>query len=656
MKQNKRAFYTYLLGFSTNHGAVQRWTLTAAYRAEARKNMLEFLSLTSDQIHPDLNPTRIKRDQKDVLAVKETIISLFINPFEEMELISLSSGIIPTEKVTADLLDAELIGEGELVKFQKERLSDQNVNFYDTIKKLKLGTFTQLTAKSVKIKKSGKVAQFTAQSNIFGKIALIQQFRPLDLKEVFCYPLGPVPWALSTTSGELVKTNKSALLHHLEKGSTDTQIVRKPFASIIDGMALVRKIKPAGHTYSSFADQVLKVAVTSSVGAERIDIVFDVYRKNSIKNAERGNRESGKLQVKRVIGSQPIKQFVSFLSSNQNKMELIRFLVSRWQTNNPYETPIYVGSDESCHLLGGGPIQDLTCSQEEADTRILLHAKNISQSFRRVVIHTPDTDVFMIALGVSGDVDVDLYIKTGVQNKTRLINLSEVKELLNINNNSLGDINLTCKALLGLHGFTGCDTVSAFSGKGKVKPLKLMLKNQEFVNFFGAFGEEPDINDDRFAVCQKFVCELYGHKDSNTNNVRYKMYASKQGHLDPKAIPPCEDSLRLHTKRAAYQVHIWRKALEGHPNIPSPVGHGWDQNEEGDFVISWNTVNPAPDEILELMFCSCTKKCVAGLCPCVDNNLSCTDACVKQNCKNFREIDSDSVEESDEEDSSDDEY
>ena len=76
---------------------------------------------------------------------------------------------------------------------------------------------------------------------------------------------------------------------------------------------------------------------------------------------------------------------------------------------------------------------------------------------------------------------------------------------------------------------------------------------------------------------------------------------------------------------------------------------GWDQNEEGDFTILWNNVNPAPDEVLDMMFCTCTKKCERGSCPCVDNSLKCTDACTKQNCENFQdfELDNDDFEDED---------
>ena len=35
-----------------------------------------------------------------------------------------------------------------------------------------------------------------------------------------------------------------------------------------------------------------------------------------------------------------------------------------------------------------------------------------------------------------------------------------------------------CMALIGMHTYTGCDTVSAFAGKGKAKVLKLLIKDQ----------------------------------------------------------------------------------------------------------------------------------------------------------------------------------
>ena len=110
----------------------------------------------------------------------------------------------------------------------------------------------------------------------------MQQNKKVDLKDVFCYPLCPVPWALATSNKELMKTNKSKLKHELEKDVTTADNDLILFASIFEEVALVRMFKCTGLTCKEFADDLLKFAVARSFGAKRIDIVFDVYYGNSI--------------------------------------------------------------------------------------------------------------------------------------------------------------------------------------------------------------------------------------------------------------------------------------------------------------------------------------------------------------------------------------
>ena len=46
-----------------------------------------------------------------------------------------------------------------------------------------------------------------------------------------------------------------------------------------------------------------------------------------------------------------------------------------------------------------------------------------------------------------------------------------------------------CRALIGMHAFTGCDTVSAFAGKGKAKALKSLLSNKMDQDTFFKLGQ-----------------------------------------------------------------------------------------------------------------------------------------------------------------------
>ena len=188
--------------------------------------------------------------------------------------------------------------------FIENRVVDQTIDFYEPIKRLSLGKFSSL--KKFKVKTYNKVIQFSAQSDIFGKISLIQQNRKISLQEVFSYPSGPIPWTLAETNGELKKSSKAKIMHELEKGVTKVERVDAPFVPIFDGMALVRMVKCTGLTYNQFVHDLLKLVVAKSYESKRMDVVFDVYRENSIPNAERGNRSTGQIQFSVITGSAKI--------------------------------------------------------------------------------------------------------------------------------------------------------------------------------------------------------------------------------------------------------------------------------------------------------------------------------------------------------------
>ena len=68
------------------------------------------------------------------------------------------------------------------------------------------------------------------------------------------------------------------------------------------------------------------------------------------------------------------------------------------------------------------------------------------------------------------------------------------------------------KSLVGIHSCTGCDTVSSFNGRGKVKPLKLMVKHVEYIEAFAELGTSYRVSESLLEVLDKFVCHVYGSK------------------------------------------------------------------------------------------------------------------------------------------------
>ena len=80
-------------------------------------------------------------------------------------------------------------------------------------------------------------------------------------------------------------------------------------------------------THSQFATVLLKNVLPIGRDSSRIDVVFDVYLDNSIKDVERNRRSCGELKLQQIIPDAEIKQLALVLLSNDNKNKLIRFIV-----------------------------------------------------------------------------------------------------------------------------------------------------------------------------------------------------------------------------------------------------------------------------------------------------------------------------------------
>ena len=193
---------------------------------------------------------------------------------------------------------------------------------------------------------------------------------------------------------------------------------------------------------------------------------------------------------------------------------------------------------------------------------------------------------------------------------------------------------MVLKGIWRLHVFSGCDTVSAFCAKGKIKPLKILLKNREYMITFSGIDLTTDLTEGQLGALQEFVCDICGHKDTCTNELGFELHCSKQGKLEAKSIPPCLDGLKLHSRRATFLAFVWHQCLVPKPIFPSLLDHGWEMAEDK-IAIKRNTVKPAPEEVVRLMFCTCPRECVVETCPCIGNGLICTDACTKTGFGNY---------------------
>ena len=333
--------------------------------------------------------------------------------------------------------------------------------------------------------------------------------------EVLTYPLTPVPLSLCHIDGSMNKTPKSTLMKELEMSC----VLNNPKmvdVVIVDGMLFLLSDLPET---IGFVSRFILRKLSSSFSAKRIDIVFDKKVTPSIKDNERDIRAQGldRHTVYKISG--PVQKrptdFVGALRNNAFKQALIKFLVTSWKddanANIIQDLQIYATCGNQCFSfkIEGEKLRkveetSLKCLNEEADYRMLFHAKSRNVP-NTVVIRIAETEVLIITLcnlpKLYQGLKVWLEVGLTSNNTLRYINVNEIYQSLGYR---------LCRVLPGYHAFTGSDFTASFSRKGKVNPLKKLRKNAKSIKVFSELGDKETVGKKQIRDTEKFVCEMYG--------------------------------------------------------------------------------------------------------------------------------------------------
>ena len=290
-----------------------------------------------------MDKTRIEADEKAVQDVTNAIESM-INPFmnEHGELVHLSSGTIAPSEVAEDMKTMLQKGETAAVEFMKTHIIGAERNMHSTLKKTKLQTFSVVGKKVLSKSKEGELVAVKNSKTLFAKMLLIAKSRKLQMEEVLKYFLHPFPGSLATSEGDLVKTAKSKLLHKIEEdvpnASVDLPAVENK-AYILDAMAVLQTLPVIPEMFGELATKLLTMVLNAALfyKCKRLDFVCDQYPRQSIKNLERARRAASGVQVIRIYSEQQKapRQWKKFMSSGENKEELIKFIFNTWRKANP---------------------------------------------------------------------------------------------------------------------------------------------------------------------------------------------------------------------------------------------------------------------------------------------------------------------------------
>ena len=298
-------------------------------------------------------------------------------------------------------------------------MTNQNRYF---VKKNKL---LLLSSKIMAPKKKGQVAFLQDDCSLFSRLYIACQSRDGNLTEFFKYENQPWPPALYKL-GNLRDGNTSDLLHILE-GPDRVGYERPPVdAILLDGAVIVHMLSPGtAKTFQEYTDNVFIPYVRRQLeSTNRVDVIWDVYRVDSLKAEVRERRGAG-IRRRVLSASQIPRNWKSFLRVSENKSELFHFLAEEVSLIQVDGKEVYSTCGE--HVLTSPHREDCDllelCTHEEADTRIIVHlADAAQQGHRRVMVRTDDTDVVVLIVAHLHSLALaEVWVAFGLANHFRYI-------------------------------------------------------------------------------------------------------------------------------------------------------------------------------------------------------------------------------------------
>ena len=305
----------------------------------------------------------------------------------------------------------------------------------------------------------------------------------------------------------------------------------------------------------------------------------------------------------------------------ENKRSLTLFLSNQLIKCTPEigsDLVISGGFSEADRVVScaGHDVTSLCATHEEADTRIILHAHHaMSHGYRRIVVNARDTDVLLLLISFSMSLTPEIWMRAGTTTKRRFIAIHKVTLPPAVRKN-----------ILAFHAVTGCDTTSKFAGMSKISTWKIYVQNPTLLDNFGNNAEPSEAV---IEESQTFVCRLFDRAGQTTSIQEVRCSQFRKTKKSFENMPPTEDALICHLKRAHYQTRVWLESLTTHPHIITPIGNGWYLSDNLVKPVLMTTQPVSACEV-DLVQCGCKQtgqKCQTRKCACMKSRLKCTRAC-----------------------------
>jgi len=426
-------FVSGMIGLTENPGALRKWLLTTPELATCVSTFEEaaFGVRGDDRRHHSDNKSFIQLFRRDSAALK-TVFEEMGNPFLENsgDLYNIATKTIAAEGTAEILKTVEGLGRTQYEAFVKDRLEANAKAITDTISQDKFSLRTSCTESSASSKQAAKLEGLKNDCALFSILFIACQSREGDLSEFFSYENQPSPPSLSV-HGQLRSCTKSDIigcLTNLAEDSVPSMVTPAVEAKLFDVAALVHMLQPGLATiFEEYSSLVFLPFLRSqcSPGVRRVDVVWDVYIPNSLKNATREKRGHGERMAVTLGTRLPKRGWVSFLRESSNKKRLFELLATCMGSLSVDGVEFYSTHNSSVVSSSNADRSRFNdCNHEEADTRLLVHLVDaVQQGHRTTIIRTTDSDVLLLAVATVHQIPElnELWVSIGTGSTHKLI-------------------------------------------------------------------------------------------------------------------------------------------------------------------------------------------------------------------------------------------
>lgn len=570
-------------GRGVTDSTLSKWVVGMSATHDICTSLEEFsgvLFSTSEQ-HADFGQARQNKDAADIAKLNGWFEKF--PPFPETsDIMSIATGVVGDTTITC--YNAVAVGKQAMAKMAD--LDFSNIKLARKDRALPLSTVSS----SIKINDE-KIP--VDPLLLFQRISISKKTDE-DLKVYMEYELAPFPLALFNEGG-MRKSTKSTLYKLFTTTTKDVCLAELDI--VFDGGLLLHKvIWQRGTKISTICERYIHF-ITQNYHGRRCTVVFDGYSlsTSSTKFAEqqRRYRLSKSADIHFYEDTEINVKQEDFLSNKFNKIRLINILKGKLEDN------------------GVKTLQ----AESDADVLIVDTAVKMSET-TTVGIVGEDVDLIVLLMAKSYAHKDIIFIKPG-RGKIRhsYFSSQELQEQ-------------GFKDVLFLHAFTGCDTTSSVFRKSKVAFAKLYLKSPDIKKAAAVFSDPSSTISQIQKAGETCMLRWYGApaKEAFLNIFRYKSFLKSVANIKPdiSCLPPTEGAVKQHSLRTFHQVQLWLG------NDLSPQMYGW-KIENNNLAPVHSELAAAPEDILKMVFCRCTKDCSSAKCGCKRANLKCSTAC--QNCQ-----------------------